>query len=145
MLAFQNGDKDKVLSLLPHVHQPHLIRDKKSIPPGYTLLHHAAKCDWPDVCRTLVEEYDCNALDADDEGRSVLHIACAAGHPSVVKYLQTLKSVPATVSDKDHDGLTPMEWVNKNKYEMYSLFTSHVQLNMEVPFHAMFYIFIAGN
>ena len=145
MQAFKRRDKEEILSLLPHVHQPHLIRDKNLISPGYTLLHHAAKCGWLDVCRTLVEDYDCNPLDTDDRGMSVLHIACWFNRPSIVRYLLTLKSVPATVSDRDHDGLTPMELVITKKYEIYSLFTSHVQLNMELPVNAWFNIFIAGN
>ena len=145
MLAFLSRNKDEVLSLLPHVHQPHLIRDKDPYAPGYTLLHHAAKCGWPDVCRTLVEDYTCNALDTDNGGGSVLHKACLEHQPSVVKYLLTLKSVPATVSDRDHGGRTPMECVYKDKYEIYSLFVSHVQLNMELQVDAMFNIFIAGN
>ena len=145
MQAFRCEDKDEVLSLLPHVHQPHLIRDRNSFPPGYTLLHHAAECGWPDVCRTLVEDYTCNALDTDAYGRSVLHEACWEHQPSVVKYLLTLKSVQATVSDKDRYGSTPMELVYENKYEIYSLFASHVLLNMELRVRAVFNIFIAGN
>ena len=145
MQAFRYEDKGEALRLLPHVHQPHLIRDKSPLSRCFTLLHHAAKRGWPEVCRTLVEDYDCNALDTDDDGRSVLHTACVAGHPSVVKYLVTLKSVSATVSDKDHYGRTPMKCVFENKYEMYSQFASHVQLNMEVYVDAVFNIFIAGN
>ena len=145
MQAFQHRNKGEALRLLPHVHQPHLIRDKNTFPPGYTLLHHAAKYGWPDVCRTLVEDYHCNALDTDHDGTSVLHEACAAGHPSVVRYLLTLKSVLATLIDEDHFGRTPMNWVYENKFEIYSLFASHVQLNMELPVDAVFNIFIAGN
>ena len=145
MQAFRRRDKDEVLSLLPHVHQPYLIRNKNSIPCGYTLLHHTAQCGWPDVCRALVEDYDCNPLATDDCGRSVLHTACEADHLFVVNYLLTLKSVTATVSDRDHFGRTPVECVYTNKYETYSLFASHVQKNMELPVDAMFNIFIAGN
>ena len=92
-----------------------------------------------------MEDYDCNAVDTDDFGNSVLHIACDAHQPSVVKYLLTLKSVSATVSDRDRYGHTPMELVHVNKYEILSLFAPHVQLNMELPVNAMFPIFIAGN
>ena len=147
MQAFDHEDKGEALRLLPHVHQPHLIRDKSSFPRlcGYTLLHHAAGRGWPDVCRTLVEDYTCNALDTDDDGTSVLHEACLEHQPSVVKYLLTLKLVSATVSDRDHYGFTPMELVRRNKYEIYSLFASHVQLNMEPQVDTVFNIFITGN
>ena len=144
MQAFQDEDKGKVLRLLPHVHQPHLIRDKHHS-PGYTLLHHSAYCGWPDVCRTLVEDYDCNDVDTDDYGRSVLHTSCEAGHLSVLKYLLTLKSVSAIASDRDRSCRTPMEYVHRNKYEIYSLFGSHVPWNMELRVNAVFNIFIAGN
>ena len=145
MQAFRRRDKDIVLSLLPQVHQPHLIRDKNSTIPGYTLLHRAARCGWPDVCRTMVEDYDCNPLDTDKYGGSVLRTACFYSHPSVVRYLLTLRSVSATVSDRNCDGRTPMEYVYENKYEIYSLFVSHVPLNMELLVYAVFSIFIAGN
>ena len=97
------------------------------------------------MCQTLVEDYDCNPLDKNDLGRSVLHEACWAGHPTLVNYLLTLKSVLATVSDRDYHGLSPMENVYKNKYEIFSLFASHVPLNMDLRVHAMLNIFIAGN
>ena len=145
MQAFKHKNKTEVLNLLPHVHQPHLIRDKDSFSHGYTVLHHATRCGWPDVCRILVEDYNCNTLATAANGRDVLHIACEAGHPSVVKYLLTLKSVSTTVSDRDRFGYTAMERVRRNKYEIYSLFASHVYLNMELPVSAMFNIFIAGN
>ena len=123
--AFRCQDKGEVLRLLPHVHQPHLIEDLRWHSPRFTLLHHAAKCGWTDVCRTLVEDYQCNVEDTDADGCSVLHIACEAGHPSVVKYLLTLRSVSATASAKNYYGSTPMELVTENQQEIYSLFASH--------------------
>ena len=143
MRAFQGDNKDEVLLLLPRVHQPHLVRDAGSIPSGYTLLHHAAKCGWPDVCHTLVEHYQCKADDTNDLGWSVLDLACGLSHVSVVKYLLTLETV--TVSDRDHLRRTSMELVTRNKYEIYSLFSSHVDLKMKLRVEAYFKVFICGN
>ena len=139
--------KHEVLRLLPQVHQAHLIVDDDPhvFPPCRTLLHHAARCGWLDICRTLVEDYDCNPLGCNDEGWSVLHIACWNGFPPVVKYLVTLKSVSATVSDRNRYGHTFMELVHVKKYEILSLLAPHVQLNMELHVNAVFPIFIAGN
>ena len=144
MQAFECGSKEGVLLLLPHVYEPHLIRDIGQIRYGYTLLHHAANCGWADVCRTLVEQYRCNPNDTDHYGDSVLHTACSVGHVSVVKYLLTLKSVSATVSKKNSSGLTAMEGVATNKYEIYSLFASHTDAKMELRVDALFKIIIAG-
>ena len=78
-------------------------------------------------------------------GHTVLHIACEEGHLSVVKYLLTSKSVLDTVTARDHSGRTAMELVYKNKYEVFSQFTSHVDLKMELPVKAFFKLFMAGN
>ena len=105
MQAFARGDKEAVLSLLPDVSHPHLIRDWRSS----TLLHHAASRGWADVWLSLVEEYQCN------------------------------------VKDRDSLGLTSMECVtSNNKYEIFSIFASHVDLNMELVVRAFFKLFMAG-
>ena len=52
MKAFRWRGKDEVLSLLPHAHQPHLIRDKNW--RGYTLLHYAVDYGWTDVLKYLL-------------------------------------------------------------------------------------------
>ena len=97
------------------------------------------------MCRILIEQYNCNAVGTDQEGSSVLHSACLYGHTSVVKYLLTLKSVSATVSKMDCSGFSPVEQVHKNKYEIYSLFASHLPVNTELHVRTAFNIFIAGN
>ena len=130
----------EVLLLLPCAHQPHLITYRTW---GYTLLHHAAQCGWPDLCRILVEQYQCRADDSDDDGHSVLHVACQFGHVSVVQYLLTLESVLATVSDRDRSGLTSMEWVTENRYKIYSQFASHIDLKMDLLVNAFFKLFMA--
>ena len=48
------------------------------------------------------------------------------------------------ISDRDDDGLTPMERVPSNKYEIFSFFSSHVELSMELCVDAFFKIFMAG-
>ena len=144
--AFERGDKERVTLLLPHIQrlQPHPIEDIVQLRHGYTLLHHAANCGWADVCCMLVEEYRCNPNDTDDFGDSVLHTACSVGGVSVVKYLLSLESVSATVGKKNGSGRTAMEVVATNKYEIYSLFASHIDAKMEFHVDALFKIIIAG-
>ena len=113
--------------------------------PHYTLLHHAAECGWADVCRTLVEEYQCKADAMNDCGRSVLHIACGQSQPSVVKYLLTFKSVKDTVTARNHFGDTSMERVFENKYEILSQFVPHVEFKMELRVRSFFKVVMAGN
>ena len=143
MEAFKRRDKDEVLLLLPCAVQPQLIRNVTW--EDDTLLHHAAQCGWADVCRILVEEYHCKPDDTDHFGRSVLHMACEEGQVPVVKYLLTLKSVLGTATVEDRSGRTSIECVNKNKYEIFSLFSCHVDFNMELRVKAYFKLFMAGN
>ena len=140
MRAFESGNKEEALSLLPEVSHPHLIRDRRS----YTLLHRAASKGWADLCRVLVEQYHCKADVTDGHGRSALHLACGNGHVSVVKYLLTLESVLATLSNRSSGGNTSMELVTSNKYEIFSIFASHLDLKMELHVSAFFKLFMAG-
>ena len=145
MSAFRCEEKNLVLRLLPHVLQSYHIRDKAFFDFGFELLHGAAQHGWLDVCHILVKEYNFAADDTDETGRTMLHRGCSAGDPSAVKYLLTLKSVPATVSHRDHLNHTPLELVHRNKYAIYSLFVSLVELKTELRVKAVFHIFISGN
>ena len=140
--AFHHQNKDEVLLLLPQLHQPHLIRDGSFL--NFSLLHYATQCGWTEVCRTLVEQYKCRADDTDCFQRSVLHIACQFGQVSVVKYLLSLESVSATVGNRDQFGHIPMERVTGSKFDIYSLFVSHIDLKMEISVDAFFKVFMAG-
>ena len=130
------------MSRLHQLSQPHLIRDRNF--NNFTLLHHAARRGWADVCLILVQQYHCKADVTDRWEQSALHLACGNGHVSVVKYLLTLESVLATLSNRDEYGLTPMEHVNSNKYEIFSLFAFHLNLKMELRVRAFFKVFMAG-
>ena len=79
----------------------------------WTLLHHAAMHEWGDVCKLLVEKYNCEQTTVDDDGMSRLHIACLCGSENSwsVKYLITLLSVLRQNNDKDtQGGCTPLHY-----------------------------------
>ena len=48
------------------------------------------------------------------------------------------------VSDRDGHGCTPMERVTSNEYEIFSVFASHLDSNMELYVQAFFKLFMAG-
>ena len=134
--------------MLPRVNQPQTIRSSHplgGLPSGSTLLHYAARRGWPNTCRVLVEQYQCILDETNDCGGNVLHIACMFGEVAVVKYLLTLRSVSAIITDRDLFGQTSLEYVTRNTYEIYSLFASIVDSRMELPVDAFFNIFMLGN
>ena len=147
MEVFAHRDKEQALQLLSSVNQPNTIRstdDFGDLPSGSTLLHYAARRGWSDVCRTLVEQYQCRVDETDDAGSNALHTACVFGEVAVVKYLLTLRSVLANIAARDRHGRTPLERVTANKYEVLSLFASLVDSRMELPVDAFFNIFMLG-
>ena len=104
--AFRHGDKEIAQQLLPKLSQPYMIVDYDSW--DMSLIHHAAKHGWDDICQILVEEYDCDPLVFDREGAYPLHWACAVGSVPTVEYLLLLDDVLMRVNDKDVNGDTPL-------------------------------------
>ena len=120
--AFREGNKEKALKLLPKLSNPETVHDHETryiivdhlrrlfwTCESSTLLHYAAHHRWGNVCKLLVEKYNCEPTAVDDSGRSPLHIACMFGCEKSVKYLVTLPSVLRRINDKDTiRGQTPL-------------------------------------
>ena len=98
--------KEKVLKLLPKLRSPDTIRNRSLV--DATLVHHAASNDWQDVCKLLVEEYNCQPTSVSDSLSSPLHYAYSYGNEATVKYLLSLPSVLRTINDKNKWGNTPL-------------------------------------
>ena len=109
--AFDSGKKKQALKLLPKLSNPGTVIDSRDEWMGCTLTHHAARQGWGDVCKLLVEKYNCEPTAVDNSGRSPLHIACWCGCEESVKYLVTLPTVLRRINDKDTTyGHTPLHW-----------------------------------
>ena len=109
LVAFNYGKKEEALKLLPEFSNPETFRnihwkhwrDLGFERRNWTLLHHAAWSGWEDVCKLLVEKYNCDPTAVDECGTSPLHVACDFGRETSVKYLVTLPSVLRRINDKD--------------------------------------------
>ena len=107
--AFHFGEKEKALKLLPKLSNPQTVIDSRR--DGWTLMHLTACHGWEDVCKLLVEKYNCEPAAVDYYGRSPLHVACGSGCEASLKYLVNLPSVFRGINDKDTThGLTPLHW-----------------------------------
>ena len=109
-ILFRFGNKEKTLKLLPKLRSPETIRNCCYPWRGYTLVHHAAWNGWEDVCKLLVEKYNCEPTAVDADGSSPLHVACAFcfGNEAVVKYLVSLPSVLRRINEKDNYSRTSL-------------------------------------
>ena len=102
------------MKLLPKLANPGTVRDSRLLFSGLTLVHYAAWYGWGDVCKLLVEKYNCEPTAVDDYGRNPLHIACQlGGGEDLLKYLTTLPSVLRRINDRDTDGRTPLHYACK--------------------------------
>ena len=109
--AFCFGKKEEALKLLSKLPSPETITDSRDFWKGPTLVHHAARHGWEDVCKLLVEKYNCQPTTVDDGGYSPLHVACFSGKKAVVKYLLSLPSILRRTNDKNNFGRTPLHLV----------------------------------
>ena len=58
--AFRSSEKkDEALKLLRKLRSPETIRDSCDVWQGDTLVHHAVRRGWEDVCKLLIEELKC--------------------------------------------------------------------------------------
>ena len=108
LLAFKNGDKEKVIKLLPKIQQPQNTTFFSFGCNNCTLVHLATRWGWDDVCQLLVETYHCDPTAKGEWQRSPLHWACNFGHVRMVNYLLRLPNVTKTINDKDMLGYTPL-------------------------------------
>ena len=121
-----NGGKYKVLKLLPKLRNPESVRDNSHLGwKGCTLVHRAARRDWDDVCKLLVEQYNCDPTTESDRLVSPLHTACDYGSVASIKYLLSLPSVLRRINDKSVDGNTPLHCACLND----NLATTEILLN----------------
>ena len=88
--AFRYGKKEEALKLLPKLSNPETVID--SYWDSSTLMHHAARHGWGDVCKLLVEKYNCEPTAVNYRHWSPLHFACWGGKENLVKYLITLQA-----------------------------------------------------
>ena len=150
LLAFDNGDKEKVIKLLPKMQKPQNTTFCYLFLNNCTLVHFATRWGWDDVCQLLVQTYNCDPTAKDDRQSSPLHWACFYGYVRVVDYLLRLPNVTRTINDKDKDGDTPLNLAFNNTY------TEVVEALLEVPSIAIdwktesfilpyFNIFMTGN
>ena len=94
--------------LLPKLRSPESTRNSYCRWEGSTLLHFAVRRGWEDVCKLLVEKYNCRPTTVNDDDQSPLHVACLLGNEAIVKYLLTIPSVLRRINDKDNRGQTPL-------------------------------------
>ena len=96
------------MELLPKLRSPETITQSSHVWKGYKLVHLAARNGWEDVCKLLVEKYNCEPTTVDDTGMSPLHFACQCGDEASVEYLLSLPSVLRGIRAKDTRGYTPL-------------------------------------
>ena len=160
--AFEHGNKEDALRLLPKVQQP-----------DQHFVHYATWHGWRDVCQQLVEKYQLSPSNEADilGGRDrPLHLACSSGRVEVVKYLLTLPSVLLTVNECDGGGLSaldlacthehlsviklllkeplvriPNHHLLSDKFSVLSLLCRRVIWSTEFPCRSYFPVFMAGN
>ena len=141
--AFDSGKKEEALKLLPMLTNPETFRRRhwtqwlalKWNQKDWTLLHYAAWHGWEDVCKLLVEKYNCDPTAVDDCGTSPLHVACIPGHEAAVNYLVTLPSVLRKINNKDTiRGRTPLHYACLRSHHLVIeilLETNAVKINQE--------------
>ena len=77
------------------------MRDKE----GLTPLHHAGWSDSFNLVEYLISQ-QCDVLDKDSYGRTMLHNACQKGKLTLVKHL--VEKYPSLLPVRDKEGLTPL-------------------------------------
>ena len=114
LTAFKNKDRNEAVRLLPllveQINKVHLQKKKgliktelssytisiSSIDPWYKhdvkagLLHLSSRNGWLDVTKKLIEQYELNAGNEDDERNICLHYAAAGNQLEVMRYFATL-------------------------------------------------------
>ena len=164
--AFEWGQKEEALRLLPKVHQPQNVKSSH----GFTFIHWAAFRGWHDVCQILVEKYHLNPADKNDDEYTPLHFACMEYEAQVMEYLLSLPTVLLAVNDEDIEGQTALDWacscpylpmieklvrepsvhmptehLPSHNFGVLSLFSSRMEWDTEFPIRPSFRVFMAGN
>ena len=86
--AFRFEKKEEALKLLEELSNPQTFIDIYF--GGWTLMHHAAWNGWEDVCKLLVEKYNCDPTAVDDYG---IEVHCTLLVYLVVKHQSSTSSL----------------------------------------------------
>ena len=105
--AFENGDHEEAVRLLPLVEDPNKIK-RIYIWDGVSLLHLSSYNGWLDVTKDLITKYHCDPHERDGEDRTCLHYAAEGNHVDVMRYLiDECHCDPMAVS---RSGRTPLHY-----------------------------------
>ena len=107
--AFNEGNHDEAVLLLPSIAEPNSLRidvDIKTSAFGIShvkanLLHLSSKNGWLDVMKSLVNDYNFDLKARDDKGNTCLHYAVAGNHLNIVKYLVKHNSDPTATNKRE--------------------------------------------
>ena len=82
--AFEIGEKEEVIRLLPVVVNPHRLKNYKQ----NTILHLACYHGWIDIVMKLINEYQFSPKCRDHYNNTPLHDACCKkGNLHIIQYL----------------------------------------------------------
>ena len=81
--AFENGEKEEAIRLLPVVVNPRRLKDYKQ----RTILHWACYHGWIDIVMKLINEYQFSTKCRDFYNNTPLHDACGNGDIEMIRYL----------------------------------------------------------
>ena len=95
----------KLISEYDHSRVKTLFDSKKY--NSRSLLQWAGIRGWSDVCKMLINDYQCDPLYEDDNEWTVLHNVCRNGHFDLVKYF-TSKPLCMDPLKKNKNGDTPL-------------------------------------
>jgi hypothetical protein len=82
--------------------------------PGHYL--HGAEAAGQDTmeCAAILVANGANVLQADNLGRTCLHLAVLAGLPNIIRFLCTLPQAPVLVQVKDGEGKLPADYLTSD-------------------------------
>ena len=85
--AFEKGDHEEAVRLLPLVKEPNKIKRRYTIWDNTSLLHLSSWRGWLDVTKDLITKYHCDPHEGDGVGETCLHWAAIGNHVDVMRYL----------------------------------------------------------
>jgi ankyrin repeat protein len=65
-------------------------------------------------CAAILVANGANVLQADNLGRTCLHLAVLAGLPNIIRFLCTLPQAPVLVQVKDGEGKLPADYLTSD-------------------------------
>ena len=110
--AFEKGNKEDAVRLIPQIQQPAKVRD--AVLWNSSLLHHAARHGWLDVVIELATKYNCDVNCKDEFGATPLHYAASYDQLEVMKYLINEQHCDPMTKNNRH--YTPLHHACKNNH-----------------------------